>query len=210
MPPETTMHQEIASSRFSRSTEALVREAREGDRRAQNELFARYLAPLRRAARRQMFPLLRAHHDSEDMVQSAVRAALVDLGDFRPQGPRSFYRWLCKVLKYKMIGAARKAKARKRFPTEGTEKYRHLSLSHHPEAGPGPATQCEETEKAELLKRQVSDMNPSQRKVIAMQLEELKDHEIAKSVGISRHAARRLRVSTMLALGRSLRGLESR
>jgi len=72
----------------------LVRRIQGGDRAAWERLYLRYHDPLLLAIRCRLGARLRARLQSEDVLQSVVKDALVDLARFEPRGPGSLSHYL--------------------------------------------------------------------------------------------------------------------
>lgn len=95
-------------------TTALVERARDGDRDALADLYQRHSGRLLACIRAQMPLALQRRVAPEDLLQETLLEGARKLGDFAPQGPSSFYRWLVGIARYKISEALRSARARKR------------------------------------------------------------------------------------------------
>lgn len=75
-------------------TAEIVRRIRDGDREAFSDLYRRHHDALLLAVRCRLGPGLRAHLESEDILQSVVLDAFSDIGHFEPRGPNALVHWL--------------------------------------------------------------------------------------------------------------------
>lgn len=100
--------------------EGLIGRAQAGDADALNELFRRHEAAVRAFVRLKSGALLRAKEESTDIVQSACREAIRDLGDASFHDEGDFKAWLMRVAFHKIhrksafYRAERRATARER------------------------------------------------------------------------------------------------
>jgi RNA polymerase sigma-70 factor (ECF subfamily) len=92
----------------------LVAKARAGERDAWDELYRRVHDPLLFAVRARLGARLRGALESEDVLQSVVKDALVDLERFEPRGPGSLQRWLATCVLNKIRTHAARQEVRER------------------------------------------------------------------------------------------------
>jgi RNA polymerase sigma-70 factor (ECF subfamily) len=92
----------------------LVERARAGDRDAVAALIAGHLPSLVAYVRLEAGPLVRGRESVADVVQSACREALADLGGFRYQGTAQLRHWLCKHALHKIQNKHRGYRAARR------------------------------------------------------------------------------------------------
>lgn len=96
-------------------TERLVRRAQGGDEEALNELFAAHYEELRRFVRKRLGPAMRRQvDDSQDILHSAMRGALLSLPEFEPRGEEAWVRWMGTIIVNKISSKVRHHRAMKR------------------------------------------------------------------------------------------------
>jgi len=95
-------------------TRELVERAQHGDRAAADDLMRKAVPELHAYVRMRLGARLRTHEESFDLVQSACREVLADLGDFRYEGAGSFKHWLATAALRKIVDRADYWTARKR------------------------------------------------------------------------------------------------
>lgn len=95
-------------------TRCLVTAAADGDPVAVDSLLERHLPGLHAFVRLRVGPLVRAHENPSDLVQSVCRELLEDLGGFRYDGEAAFKQWLYKRALHKIIDRDRHYRAEKR------------------------------------------------------------------------------------------------
>jgi DNA-directed RNA polymerase specialized sigma24 family protein len=88
----------------------LLVQARQGDERAFEALFERYMARIRRGIARALPGAVHRKISISDVVQEARIVAMRRLGDFEDRGPGSFGAWLSKIVEVKIHEAVRKYK----------------------------------------------------------------------------------------------------
>jgi RNA polymerase sigma factor (sigma-70 family) len=194
----------------------LIRRAQAGDRAALEELFTLYQERVLRRVRRRMFPELRRRMESMDVLQSGMREALQEIGRFEDRGPDSFYRWLCRVVEYKMHRKMAHALALKRDP------HREMTLERNDVAragvdasgedgiaavapGPDPAQRAAGEEEVRVLREEIERLEEEHRWVVQQYLEGRSDAEIGALLGGSSDAARRLRIAAIRSLARRVK-----
>jgi RNA polymerase sigma factor (sigma-70 family) len=89
---------------------ALVRQAKAGDRKAWDELCARYYPKWLSQFHGDVGKRLRGLYDTADLVQSALGSVLKDLGDLRNEG--SFFAWVSAIIRHKIAQKAKRGKGR--------------------------------------------------------------------------------------------------
>ena len=173
----------------------LLGRARGGDPAAADALLRRHLEPLRAFVRLRTGPSLRARESCSDLVQSACREALGELGGLECRDEGAFRAWLCAVALNKIrhraeyFGAARRS-ADHEVPrdVEGGERalldaYRPVfTPSHHAAA----------REEIERLERAFDRLGEDDREVILQARLLGRGHrEIAGELGKSEAAVRK-------------------
>jgi RNA polymerase sigma-70 factor (ECF subfamily) len=92
---------------ISDSSRRLVARAQGGDRLALDTLLGKAQARLQQALHAKMGARLRAFEDSTDVMQSVLREAVRDFGQFQYVGRGSFQRWLLAIAEHKLRHRAR-------------------------------------------------------------------------------------------------------
>lgn len=92
----------------------LLTRIRRGDEDAARELFERYAPLLRDRAARRLPEDLQAKVGASDVVQEALLSAFLALGDFDPEDPEAFKRWLLRILGNRLTDEIRMLTTRKR------------------------------------------------------------------------------------------------
>ena len=95
-------------------TTFLLEAARDGDRQALDDLYARHAGRLLGFIRVSMSAPLRARMLPEDLLQETLLESTRKIDGFESQGPSSFYRWLVEIARYKLAEARRAGRAKKR------------------------------------------------------------------------------------------------
>lgn len=101
---------ETGSGGTADTTAILIARARQGDAEARNLLFGRYIAPLRRWAHGRLPGSARDLGDTDDLVQSTLRRALVHLEGFEPRGEGAFLGYLRTILWHRIADEVRRVR----------------------------------------------------------------------------------------------------
>lgn len=120
------------------STEALVTQARAGDRVAYGRLAERFIEPLRRRVRSRMGAKLRGELDVDDVVQETFRQGLEGIERFAWRGEGSFLRWLGTIAENVI---RRRAREQSRRPP--AEPFEQCGWDPTPDADPDHPLGCE-------------------------------------------------------------------
>lgn len=110
------------------STSDLLARARSGDADALNELFARYLPPLRRWARGRLPVWTRDLRDTDDIVQETLVQTLRRIDDFAPQHEGALQAYLRQAVVNRVRDEVRRV-GRRPTSTEVPEEYEDPSVS---------------------------------------------------------------------------------
>ncbi len=174
-------------------TGRLLQQAREGDRDAQDALFARH--------RRRLVAFVRARSPAElvrslspeDIVQETHLEAVRKLDTFEDRGPASFYCWLVAIARFKLAEAVRARQALKRS--------RETALPEDaPSTDTSPSGGAEKAERAARLRDALADLPGDQGEALRLRyLEGLSVAETAGRLGKSEGAVKML-VSRGLAI----------
>jgi RNA polymerase sigma-70 factor (ECF subfamily) len=87
----------------------LVDRLQHGDADAMDQLFARYLRPLKRWAHGRLPPHARSLADTQDIVQDGIVRVLANLATFRPQRTGSFHKYLRMAVMSQVLDEIRRA-----------------------------------------------------------------------------------------------------
>jgi RNA polymerase sigma-70 factor (ECF subfamily) len=190
-------------------TEALLQQARQGDRRALDELLGRYRAYLHQFVELRLDPRLRSRVDPSDVVQEAQLEAVRRLHDYleQPAMPfRLFLRQLAhdRILKMHRHHAAtaRRAIGREQaLPEESSVLLAQQLLAR----GSTPSHQADRRELAERLREAMNLLSESDREILLLRnFEGLSNQEVGHLLGIEPTAASQRHGRAMLRLHKVL------
>jgi RNA polymerase sigma factor (sigma-70 family) len=181
------------------TTAEIVKRYREGDGRAAEELFARYVDRLTRLARSHLSPKLAARTDPEDVVMSAYRSFFIGARDGRFSLARSgdLWRLLVSITMNKLYRQVRRHRAASRSINSEIlfNNDEVLGTEPTPEQVIGIADELEA-----LLKK----LDSFERRVLELRLQEESLDEIASETGRSERTVRRTLSSIRELLSRQL------
>ncbi len=181
---------------------ALVQRIRTGDADAFAELYAQYRDRLLFAIRCRMGARLRAHLQSEDVLQSVMRDAIGDLPRFEPRGEHALARYLHTCALNKIRGLARHWAAERR---SGEVALTDSVLAVA--GGGGDALAYREPARWERLERALTLLPENMREVILLrQLEGMSNADAAVAMGKSEDATSKLFARAMARLTTVVRG----
>ncbi len=178
----------------------LVDRIHAGDREAFADLYRRYRDRLLLTIRCRLGSGLRARLESEDVLQSVVRQAMLDLRGFESRGPGSLEHWLHVCVVNKIRGLAAWHSAQKR---DGD-----VPLTDSVASGIAGRTAPGylEAERFERLESALSRLPETMREVVLLRrIEGLSNVEVAQHIGKSEAATAQLHRRAMARLGRLLR-----
>lgn len=186
LPPEPEASQSVE----------LVRRIQDGDGEAFADLYGRYRDRLLFAIRCRMGPQLRSHLQSEDILQSVMREALVDLHGFEPRGDHALAHFL---------HACALNKIRSRARHWGAERRRgEVELSDKMLAGVAPGAAelgYREPARWEQLERALGLLPEPMREIILLrQLEGMSNASAAVVIAKSEEATSKLFARAMARL----------
>lgn len=186
------------------STLQLVRGAQEGDRRALDDLFARYLPRVRQIVALRLGYRLRDFATHEDIVQESLLKAFRNLDRFEPRSEGSFRNWLARCV----VNSANDWFRRQRAERRGGGRVRPMSSLESEDittivfAGPDPTPSAvfRGRELAERIEDAMLAMKEHHREVLLLRLFcEMSYEEIGESLGIREPATVRKVFSRALA-----------
>lgn len=188
----------------------LVRGAVDGDARARRDLFDRIAREdaeghwLRGAARNLLPAGDRARDfvDSQDLVQTALRAGWLNLSDFRGATAGEFLAWLRSILRHKLGRVTRRRSAR--ITAEG-------EVDESPDGAREEGEQLARIlrdEVRERVRESVSGLPEDYRLVLELRLRGLSAPQIAAETGLTAEAVRKRESRAAARLRDSLRPLD--
>jgi RNA polymerase sigma-70 factor (ECF subfamily) len=193
-------------------TEALVRQAADGDRSARQQLIALHRERLRRMVAVRMDGRLAARIDASDVVQEALAEANQHLDAYFQERPLPFYPWLRQFAWHRLrhlhrhhIDARRRSVARE-VPWElPLPDHSALDLARRMTAsGTSPSRRLIRDEERERVQAALSRLDPRDREVLVLRyLEDLSTEEIVAVLGIRAGAVKMRHVRAL----ERLRGL---
>lgn len=165
------------------STESLLTQAQQGDRRAFDEVAERYRARLLDSVRARLHGAKGSFLDPEDVVDETLLRALERLPSFEWTGEDSFLRWL--------FGISRNVRLHELRRTRSTLS---LAAAHSAEArDPTPSRALRRDERFDRLERAVAGLPPEYREVVRLcRIDGLKTKEVAARLGKSPDSVKHL------------------
>jgi RNA polymerase sigma factor (sigma-70 family) len=176
----------------------MLRRARSGDRDAAAALFEVCRGRLERSARRELGPHLRHRYDTADIAQSVFGDFLRGLPRFEDRGEDAFLAWFDGAVRHKVAD-----KARRGMDADGRAREERLDTRQGdgaPAATPAPDAAQEQAEEEARVTRLLGTMDPTQRAVICLFLDEgLAWDDVARRLSLPSGGAARLRYVRALA-----------
>jgi len=182
------------------STATLLRRAKEGNSKAREELFARYLPRLQRWAHGRSPRQAGNIHDTDDFVQMTLSRALSHLGDFQPQHDGAFFAYLRKILLNQIRDQVRR----------NARRPQHVELDPGTsDPAPSPLELAIGKEMEERYELALENLSADQRAAVVMRLEGgFTYQEIADELGRpSADAARQLILRALIRLAGEMHDL---
>lgn len=192
----------------SEPTTDLFDRYRRGDERAADELYRRYAEQLAFVARSQLSGRLSRRLDPEDVVQSAYRSFFIRArdGEYALRRSGDLWRLLVGILRHKLLSqvehhaAARRSFRREDpFGADGTPAGAIEALAREP--APEEAAVA-----AEMLAEIMATLEPAQRQVLELRLQDCTLDEIAAETGRCERTIRRWLESIKARLANRLEG----
>ena len=181
------------------ASQTLLDAARTGSEEAKEALLARYAGRLLALIRLRMGPSLRAHLESQDLLQATLLKSYTRLRDFRGEDPAALMAWLAAIARHEVADQADFQRRQRR------DLARETSLGAEAEAVPAPVrsalSQAIWSEQSARLESALEALPGQHREVIVLRkLEELSFAEIGERLGRSEDACRMLFARAMAAL----------
>jgi len=188
------------------ASQSLLDAARAGSEQAKEALLARYAGRLLALIRLRMGPSLRAHLESQDLLQATLLKSYSRLNDFRGGDPAALMAWLAAIARHEVADQVDFQRRQRR------DLARETGLGLEAEAVPAPVrsalSQAIWGEQAARLEAALEALPEPQREVIVLRkLEELSFAEIAARLGASEDACRMRFARAMAALTVRLGGM---
>ena len=185
--------------------ERLIDGLRKGDHSAARAFCDQYGPALHRIADQRMPEGLRRRLGPEDVIQSACRTFFrrAQDGQFQLSDSESLWQLMCAITLTKIREQARfhlrKRRSMQRESQSPTPAADETGVIDTPVA-PGP-TPAEAAEFADQFQHLLESLNPEERQVVDLKLQELTNDEIAEQIGCSERTVRRLmnRVKAVLS-----------
>lgn len=176
----------------------LLRRAREGDRTAAADLYARYRDEVERAGRRGLGSHLHSRFDTEDIAQSVFADMLRELPALEDRGEVAFRGWLATKVRHKLA-----TKGRRQSHSNGRRREERLLTEmglEQADSGPDPAAAVALQDDAARLTSLLGTLDATQSAVIGLFLDEgLSWDEVAARLDLPSGAAARMRYVRALA-----------
>jgi RNA polymerase sigma factor (sigma-70 family) len=181
----------------------LIDGLRAGDRDVAREFWDLYGGPLERLAEANLAAGLRRRLGPEDVVQSVCRTFLrrAKVGEFRLADSEDLWRLLCAITLTKIREQTRFHMRKKR----GLDQEVHAAPTDDGDAQPEPAaggpTPAEAAEFADQFEQLLAALDPREREVVELKLQDFTHDEVAARLGCSDRTVLRLlkRVQAHLA-----------
>jgi RNA polymerase sigma factor (sigma-70 family) len=166
----------------------ILQRYRDGDERAADELFSRYVGRLTLLARSRLSPTLASRTDPEDIVLSAYRSFFIAAraGRFTLSRSGDLWRLLVAITLHKVYRQARQHRSERQSLAALGEA---LAANGHPfSREPSPDEALALTDELESV---LSQLDPFARRVLELRLQDRPLSEIAEDVGRSERTVRR-------------------
>jgi RNA polymerase sigma factor (sigma-70 family) len=146
------------------STLDLLQRARQGDRDALNDLFERYLPPLRRWARGRLPRWTRDLRDTDDLVQETLLQTFARIDAFQPRHEGALQAYLRQAIVNRVRDEVRRVSRRPAAgPLEDQEE--------QPDKGVSPLDEAIGVEAAERYEAALQRLRPDERELIVARVE---------------------------------------
>jgi RNA polymerase sigma-70 factor (ECF subfamily) len=200
----------------SQDTQALLEDARDGDKAAVERLLARHRAAVRKMVQLRMDPVLARRVDASDIAQDVLVEAHRRLKQYLKNPQMPFHLWLRQMAKDRLIDAHRRHRvaARRsidreqplnvRLPRDDSTRSIALAICDQQLTPAAAATWRE-------LKRRFEDacreLEPQDQEIVVMRhFEQLSNSEVATALGLSPQAASMRYLRAMRRLRELLNG----
>ena len=166
-------------------TSRLIAAARDGERPALDDLYARHQGRLLNFLRATMAGGSAQGFSAEDVLQETLLEATRKIAAFEPRGRASFYRWLVGIARFKLTEAARAQRAKKRATSPLEEPVADTQTS--------PSGHMMRGERRDGLLQALADLPDRQADAVRLRyLEGLSGAEVAARLDCSESAVKAL------------------
>jgi len=181
------------------ASQTLLDAARTGSEEAKEALLQRYAGRLLSLIRLRMGPSLRAHLESQDLLQATLLKSYTRLREFRGEDPAALMAWLAAIARHEVADQVDFQRRQRR------DLARETALGAEAEALPAPVRSALSlviwSEQSARLEAALEALPEPHREVIVLRkLEELSFTEIGARLGRSEDACRMLFARAMAAL----------
>ena len=189
--------------------QALLMQARAGDRHAFEQLFSRQRENLHQFIDLHLDPRIRARVDTSDVVQEAQMEAFQRLEDFCKRQPMPFHLWLrktayerlLKIHRYHIETMRRSVKCEIRLPDRSCSLFAQQLLA----GGSSPSKRLSRREIAQLVSQALGQLPETDREILLMRnLDRLSYEEVSCLMEIDAAAARKRYGRALLRLRKLL------
>jgi len=180
-------------------TEELALRAKAGDQDAIRNLVVRFSSRLERFVRSRVGAALQSKLDPEDVVQESFAKAFQVMAALEWRGETAFFRWLASIAENVILNASKKTalkplKFKAEFPGEGTS----------------PSRKLRRNERFDRFQKALDGLSEEHRQVILLvRIERLKVEEIARRMGRSPNAVKKLLARALEELKKAFGETES-
>ncbi|MBM7117720.1 sigma-70 family RNA polymerase sigma factor [Archangium primigenium] len=182
------------------SIEELLRQVRDGQPGAWEELFQRSVPALEQWASHQMGRSPPAGTRKSDLVQETALRAFQRFPSFDGETEESWFAWLKKIQRRRLMDISREAHSQKRSE-DATESLEELDSHQLAAVQRSPSQFASQQEECRQLLGYVYGLPKEQRKVVFLYyLDDLSDAEIAQHMGKSQDAVSSLRQRAVRAI----------
>lgn len=184
----------------------LITRARGGEESAYDELFARSAERLRLFLRVRLGPELKAHEQSDDLLQETWLQAHRSFGSFEMRGEGAFVRWLCQIAENRIRARLEHHRADKRRAPAGSQRLSCV-MERVAAYSKGPLSQAAGSERHERMASALEQLPQDERAAVLMRhFEGVTLDAIADRLGLPATSARRLLGRATVHLGQLLKG----
>jgi RNA polymerase sigma-70 factor (ECF subfamily) len=183
-------HDPRASDASPESSIELIRRARGGDRRALDQLFQRYVPPLRRWASGRLPRWARQMVDSDDIIQETLIKTMTHLDAFEVRHDGALQAYMRQALRNRIVDEVRRV---------GRRPQAEPVSEHRPHPGASPLEETIGAEAVERYETALGRLSESEREAIVARIELGFDYDqIARALDKPSRDAARMAVSRAL------------
>lgn len=189
---------------YANNTQLLIRDAREGNREAFDELVKRYESSIELLIRGETGAHLRGQVEVADLLQETFSSAFQSMRQFRGQERETFARWLSKIARNVVRGCARRMAKQNGFqcdPLQGAQSDTHGKQRDIESSAGTPSEDLRCRERFDRLRRAMEMLSADHRRVIILaRVRELPMREVARIMERTPEAAGMLLVRALMKL----------